>query len=257
MPRTERNIKVEALVLRHTDWGEADRLLTLYTKENGKVRAVAKGVRKMQSRKAGHLEPFTRVTLMLAKGHDLWIVTQAESIAQYDNIREDLQRMGNAAYVVELLDRFTYEEGQNWQIYKLVTETLQRLNENADVFVPVRFYEMRLLDLLGFRPLLFECASCGEPTQALNQFFSADQGGVLCPKCSSKGDSTRPISVEALRFLRHFQRSNYSEAKRADPPEKVRMEIEALQNYYLTYLLERKLNSPEFLKQIRGTTQNL
>lgn len=250
MPRTERNIRVDAVVLRHSDWGEADRLLILYSREQGKLRAIAKGLRKIQSRKAGHLEPFTRVTIMLAKGHDLWIVTQADAIDLFQPIRENLQKMGQAAYVVELLDRFTFEEGQNWQLYKLLTETLERLSTFEDDFIPVKFYEMRLLDLLGYRPLLFECAVCGEEITARNQYFSADLGGVLCPKCATRGQSSRPVSLEALRFLRHFQRSDFKQALRADPPPAVRQEIDALQNYYLTYLLERSLNSPEFLKQI-------
>src|SRR5574340_836362 len=80
MTRHERTIKVEAVVLRHSDWGEADRLLRIYTREAGKLRAIVKGARKLQSRKAGHLEPFTRVQLMLARGRDLWIVTQAETV---------------------------------------------------------------------------------------------------------------------------------------------------------------------------------
>lgn len=251
MPRSERNIRVDAVVLRHSDWGEADRLLVLYTREQGKLRAVAKGLRKIQSRKAGHLEPFTRVTIMLAKGHDLWIVTQVEAIDLFQPLREDLQKMGQAAYVVELLDRFTYEEGQNWQLYKLLIETLERLSKGEDDFVPVKYYEMRLLDLLGYRPLLFECASCGEAITARDQYFSADLGGVLCPKCTGRGQSSRPVSMDALRFLRHFQRSDYRQALRADPALAVRQEVDSLQNYYLTYLLERSLNAPEFLKQIR------
>lgn len=251
MPRPERTLKVDAVVLRHSDWGEADRLLTLYSREQGKLRAIAKGVRKIQSRKAGHLEPFTRATIMLARGQDLWIVTQAEASDLYQPIREDLQKMGQAAYAVELLDRFTYEEGQNWQLYKLLTETLERLSGVTDDFIPVKYYEMRLLDLLGYRPLLFECAACGEEIVGRDQYFSADMGGVLCPKCANRGQSQRPISTEALRFLRHVQRSDYKEAARANPPPDIRQEMDSLQNYYLTYLLERSLNSPEFLKQIR------
>ncbi len=251
MPRTEKTLRVEAVILRHTDYGEADRLLTLFSREQGKLRAIAKGVRKMQSRKAGHLEPFTRSTLMLAKGQDLWIVTQAEALDLYPSIAENLQLVAQAAYVVELLDRFTYEEGQNWQLFKLLADTLQRLSTEADPFIALRFYEMRILDLLGFRPLLFECAACGEAIKAEDQHFSADLGGVLCPRCRMRGQSSRPVSLEALRFLRHIQRTTYKDASRANPPEPIRREMEALQNYYLTYLLERKLNAPEFLKQIQ------
>jgi DNA repair protein RecO (recombination protein O) len=255
MPRSERILKVDAVVLRHSDYGEADRLLTIFTREHGKLRAIAKGVRKMQSRKAGHLEPFTQVALMLAQGHDLWIVTQAEAIDSFQPLREDLTRIGFAGYTVELLDRFTYEEGQNWQLYQLLVETLKRLSLEEDAFVSVHYYEMRLLDLMGFRPLLFECAACGNPIQAEDQFFSAERGGVLCPNCGLLVNEVRPVSMDALRYLRHFQRSTYAEAKRADPGIDTRAEVETLLNYYLTYLLERKLNAPEFIRQIQRGSQ--
>ena len=86
----QRSFRVEAVVLRHANWGEADRILTLYTRERGKVRAIAKGIRRIRSRKAGHLEPFTRVTLQLAKGRDLFIITQAETLQAYLPIHENL-----------------------------------------------------------------------------------------------------------------------------------------------------------------------
>src|SRR5512135_827009 len=127
MPNRERSVRVEAVVLRHSDWGEADRLLWLYTRELGKVRAVAKGVRKPRSRKAGHLEPFTRVSLQLARGRDLLIITQAEMSEAFSSLRDDLLLATYAAYVVELLDRFTYEEGENRELFRLLSDTLSRL----------------------------------------------------------------------------------------------------------------------------------
>jgi DNA repair protein RecO (recombination protein O) len=252
MPKVERTIRVEAVVLRHSDWGEADRLLTLFSREHGKLRAIAKGVIKMQSRKAGHLEPFMRSSLILAKGHDLWIVTQAEAIDSFLQIHEDLHLMTHAAYVIELLDRFTYEEGSNWQLYKLIVDTLNRLTEHKDPFVPIRFFEMRLLDLVGFRPMLFECAKCRKEIVAEDQFFSAEQGGVLCPNCGARTESARLISTDALRFMRHFQRSSYSQTLKVNPSQKTRLEIETLLHHYLTFLLERGLNTPEFQKQIQN-----
>ncbi len=254
MTRTERSVKVEAIILRHSDYGEADRLLTIFSREQGKLRAIAKGVRKMQSRKAGHLEPFTQVTLMLAQGHDLWIVTQAEAVEAFQPLREGLARIGYAGYVVELLDRFTYEEGQNWQLYQLLVDTLGRLAAEEDPFAAIHYYEMRLLDLMGFRPLLFECAACGKEIQAEDQYFSAERGGVLCPDCGLMVNEARPVSMDALRYMRHFQRSTYKEAKRADPGMETRREVEAIINYYLTYLLERNLNTPEFIRQVTRKT---
>ena len=162
MPSRSHTLHVESVVLRHSDWGEADRLLTIFSREQGKLRCVAKGARKLLSRKAGHLEPFTRVSLLLAKGSDLWIVTQAETLDAYLPIKEDLVRTGTAAYVVELLDRFTYEEGENHTLYDLLVETLQRLAVEQDLFLAVRYYEIHLLSILGFKPELFRCVKCRE-----------------------------------------------------------------------------------------------
>ncbi len=251
MPPAERTLRVEAIVLRHSDWGEADRLLTLYSREEGKLRAIAKGVRRLRSRKAGHLEPFTRVKVMLAHGRDLWIVTQAETVAAYLALREDLERIAHASYAVELLDRFTYEEGGNRALFDLLAVTLQRLDEGQPAFTVLRYYELRLLDLLGFRPELFHCVGCGEEIQPQDQFFSPLLGGVLCPRCGGEDSSARPISVHALRYLRHFQRSAYAEASRAAIALPIQQEMETRMQDYLTYHLERGLNTPDFLRAVR------
>ena len=168
-----RSFRVEAVVLRHADWGEADRLLTLYTRERGKVRAIAKGARKIRSRKAGHLEPFTRVTLQLAKGRDLLIVTQADTLDAYLPLGADLVKTGYASYAVELLDRFTYEdESENYAIFRLLTEVLGRIASRSGPLAghpllrgapagsaglppaPVRVRQLRREDP-GGRPVLF------------------------------------------------------------------------------------------------------
>jgi DNA repair protein RecO (recombination protein O) len=246
---SEHTIRVDCVVLRHSNWGEADRLLGLYTREHGKVRALAKGARKTRSRKAGHLEPFTRVALMLARGRDMWIVTQAETIDAYLPLRESLMLTGYAAYVIELLDRFTYEEGENRALYTLVVDTLERLAAQKDVFTVVRYYEMRLLDLLGFRPELSFCTQCQAAIKPEDQFFSAQQGGVLCPNCGAHLPGSRPISMSALKYFRHFQRSSFADASRAEISAPIRQEMQTLSHYYLTYLLERGLNTPAFIRK--------
>jgi DNA repair protein RecO (recombination protein O) len=239
--------------MRHSDWGEADRLLTLYTREQGKVRALAKGVRKVTSRKAGHLEPFTYVTLQLAKGRDLLIVTQAETINAFLPLHEDLVKTGYAAYIVELLDRLTYEDdGGNPILFKLLVETLGRIEKDSDAWLSVRYYEMRLLDFMGFRPQLFECTNCGREILPEDQFFSFNAGGVVCPRCGVGLPNLIPISIEALKYMRHFQRSSYGDASRARPSLEVQKEAEALMQGYFTYILERELNTPGFIKRVKS-----
>ena len=247
-----RSLRADAIVLRHSEWGEADRLLTLYTRELGKVRAIAKGARKMTSRKAGHIEPFTHVRLQLARGRDMLIVTQADTVDGYLPLREDLILTGQASYVLELLDRLTYEdETENPILFRLLTETLARLASRTDAWLVIRYYEMRLLDGLGFRPQLFECSNCGREIVAEDQYFSFSAGGVICPSCGLGLPGLANISVDALKYLRHFQRSSYAEASRARPSLDVQKEAESLMQGYFTYLLERELNTPGFIKRVK------
>ena len=250
MPRPERTIRVEAVVLRHSDWGEADRLITLYSREHGKLRSVVKGARRIKSRKAGHLEPFTRVALLLARGRDLWIITQAETLDAFLPIGQDLACTANASYVLELLDRFTIDEGENRALYALLVETLERLSSGQDAFLVLRFFELRLLDLLGFRPELLACVKCRKPILAQDQFFSAQQGGVLCPPCGAGGAGVVPLSMTSLKFLRHIQRSSYAEARRVHATSQVGSEMEMLLQGYIYFVLERSLNTPGFIREI-------
>ncbi|MEN6481049.1 MAG: DNA repair protein RecO [Anaerolineaceae bacterium] len=251
MPAEERSIRVEGVVLRHSEFGEADRLLTVFTRERGKLKVVAKGVRKMRSRKAGHLEPFMRTSMQLAYGRDLWVVTQVETVDAFQPIREDLLRTGYASYVIELLDRFTFEEGAYQSLYQLLIDTLHRLSEQTDGFLTVRYYEIRLLDYIGYRPELFQCVDCREEIKPQDQFFSALQGGVLCPRCGTHSSDALPISLQALKYLRHFQRSTFKEANRAELNPSARKELEYLMQRYISFLLERNLNSPAFIREVR------
>lgn len=251
MTAYERVRKVEAIIISHTDYGEADRFLVLFTREMGKLRALAKGVRKAHSRKAGHLEPFTCSTLMLARGASFWIVSQAESVNAFLPIRSDLTRTAQAAYLLELLERFSSEEEENPQLYRLAKESLERIADEADTFYAIRHYEMRFLDLVGYKPELFQCVQCRQQIQAEDQFFSSLQGGVLCPRCGTMVNAAEPISMLTLKYLRHFQRSSYAEYKRAALSTAQRNEVEKFMQHYLTYLAERRLNSPRFLHQVR------
>ena len=253
MPERERSFHAEAVVLRHNDWGEADRILVLYTRDMGKLRAVAKGVRKIRSRKAGHLEPFTRVRLYLARGRDMPIITQAETVEAYQPIRDDLLRTGYAVYLVELLDRFTYEEGSNRLLFGLLTDSLARLAGEDSPWLVARYYEIQLLEAVGYRPELTHCVNCRREIKPEDQFFSNLAGGVLCPECGAAQPGARKISTLALKYLRHLQRSSYLEASRARIQPPVMVEIESILNGYITFILERNLNTPVFLREVRDT----
>ena len=249
--KENRTYKTQAIVLGHIEYGEADRILKLFTFEKGKITAIARGVRKIHSRKAGHLEPFTRVNLFLAKGRNLDIVTQAETDDSYIGLRDKLSLLAYASYVVEVLDRFTFEEGHNVALFRLLADTLKRLETKPNPETVIHYFEVRFLDLLGFRPQLFGCVDCGKEILEQDQFFSPLLGGVVCPKCGSSRSEAWPISQDVLRYLRHLQRSRWQQVENVVIPESIETGLAGLAEDYLTYLLERKINSPDFLRNVK------
>ncbi|MEJ2756882.1 MAG: DNA repair protein RecO [Anaerolineales bacterium] len=251
MAKKPRSFRTDAIILKHLDFGEADRILTLFTREKGKIRAIAKGVRKVRSRKGGHLEPFTHTSLLLATGRNLYLVTQAEAQDIYPNLRDNLESIGYASYAVELVDRFSLDEEENAPIFFLLKNTFSRLNRGDPPALVIRYYEIRLLDVLGFRPELQTCVVTGKEIQPENQYFSAALGGVVSPDGVKEITGAVAVSVRALKYLRHFQRSSYKDATKANIAPEIANELEILMQHYITYLLERGLNSPGFLRRLR------
>jgi DNA repair protein RecO (recombination protein O) len=250
--RPERAFRTQAIILKRRDFGEADRLLTLFTPEHGKIDVIAKGARKPNSTKTGHVELFTRADVLIHQGRELGIVAQAEMVAPYLEIREDLTRGAYASYAAELLDRFTQEGDVDLEgAFQLMDDTLDRLCHDNDPRLAARYYEIRLLDLVGFRPELQECVVGRETIQPTNQFFSHSEGGVVCPAHAPLLNSIIPISMNALKLLRHMQRSAYTNVKSLTVTPPLHDEVERVIIGYITFLLERKLQSVDFIRRIR------
>src|SRR4030043_1786659 len=149
--------KTEAIVLRQRKLGEADKIVTLFTPNYGKLEAVAKGVRRPKSRLAGHLEVLTYTSAMLAQGRNLDVVTQAQAIESFAPLREDLDRLSRALYAAELVDRFSPEGAESFHIFQLLLTTLRRLAGDAGGDIALRHFEMELLHLAGFPPQVQHC----------------------------------------------------------------------------------------------------
>lgn len=247
----ERTFRSEAIVLRRTDFGEADRLLTLYSRDFGKMKAVAKGARKPQSRKTGHVEQFMRSNFLFASGREIAVLTQAEMVEPYAALRDDLILTTYAAYLVELLDRFTVEEDKHSGIYQLIADALGWLTGHDDVLLIARFYELRLLGLAGFQPQLFHCVGCGESIEEQDQFFSAELGGVLCPECRDEDRRAVGVTAVSIKVLRYLQTRPWDTVHALRLKRTVHTELENVMNFYITYVLERNLKSVEFLHRLR------
>jgi len=246
----ERTYQTEAVVLRRRNWGEADRILTLFTPQRGKIRVRAVGVRKPASRKAGHLELFHRATLFLAKGRDFDIITQAETVEAYSQLREDLVGSAAASYAVELLDRLSPEESENTAAYRLLVRTLEQLSAGGDPALALRCYDLKLLEYSGYKPELSLCTVGGEEIRAEAQFFSPARGGAVCPRCADRAEGRFPVTLAGLKVLRHIQRSGLEEALQLSVRKPTLEELESILQRYIQYLLESPMRSRKFFSEV-------
>lgn len=247
-PQRVRIYQTEALVLHQQDYAEADRLLTLLTPQ-GKLRAVAKGIRRPTSHRAGHLDLFMRVGLQLAKGRNLDIITQAECLESFNELSGDVLRFTYACYVSELLEYLTQEEEQS-AIYDLAIATLRHLDTGPELALWVRYFELTLLRYAGYQPELYHCVRCGSEIAAVVNYLSLDQGGLLCPDCTVP--QARQVSVHAQKLLRFLQRNEASAVGRLTVSSATRQEAEELMLDYLQHTLEREIKSATMLRRLQN-----
>ena len=227
--------KDEAIVLKTIKLGEADRIVTLMTRSHGKVRAVAKGVRKTKSRFGGRLEPFTHVDLMLYKGRgDLDTITSADIMSSFDVVRTDYTRLTAAASLVELVDKITPDRERALNTYMLLLSGLQALVDGRDSVVPAFF--VKLLSISGYHPQLGICAGCG--ATALSG-FSAELGGAVCEDCWHEDERAMRLSPAAIALMARLLSADFGES--ADPVEAD--EVTGVMRRYAEFHLERPLRS--------------
>ena len=254
--KAPRQFRSPAIILSRRDFGESDRLLTLFTPGHGKIRAIAKGARKPQAKISGHVELFARSDCLIHRGRNLDILSQAELIDPYLGLREDLRRGAYANYVAELLDRFTADEDINQaELFTLLHETLGRIADAADPRLATRFYELHLLDLVGFRPELMECVVTRAELLPETQFFSYEEGGVVSRAgAAHTGSALISLESDTLKLLRHLQRhaENYARVDSLRITPEQHSDAERVLLGYLTYLLESKLQSIDFIRRLRA-----
>ncbi len=225
------------VVLRTIRLGEADRIVTLVTAGRGKVRAVAKGVRKTKSRFGSRLEPLGHVSMLLYEGRELDIVTQAETLDHFRTVREDLDRLGKATALLEATDQVAQEGHANPQLYQMLVGALRALSaHDAPLLVPAFF--LKLLSLEGFHPVLEACVACARREEL--SAFDLVEGGVLCTECAA--GAVVPISGEALAVVRLVLGGDLVGALR-QPPGPVASEVARLATRALEGHLERRLRS--------------
>lgn len=249
----QRLYRLTAIVLKRRDMGEADRLLTVFTRDRGKLTLLAKGVRRQASRKAGHIEPFTCTDLLIAKGKSLDLITQAETVAAHRLLREDLWRSSWAYYVAELVDAFTQEADPNALLFDLLSDTLDRLDSAAtNPALIVRYYELHALALAGYQPQLFRCVQCSELLKPEVNFLSVARGGCLCPQHGAHHPETIALPLPVLKVLRFLQSRAWEEVAALQISPETAAQVESVLARYIVYHLEHAVRSAGFLEKLRA-----
>ncbi len=248
-----RDYQTEAIVLRKTRLGEADRILTLYTPHLGKIQAFAKSIRKPKSKMAGHLEMITHSQVQLTRGRNLDTVTGARTIHGFYNLKTDLWQASRALYVSELVERFTPDRMENQPVFDLLLATLEQLAAGDTGDLLLRLFELRLLDRLGYRPYLDGCTVCARPPAPGRNWFSPASGGLICADCGHLQPIRYPLSGGAERLLLLLQFGDETSVARVRPSVGLAREVEQVIRRYLRYLLEREVNSAFWLDRLRVT----
>ena len=248
-PRTYR---CEGLTLRKASIGEADLVVTVFTGDRGKVRAVAKGARRSTSRLVGHLEPLTLARLSLAHGRELDIVSQAEVTEGFATLKADLDSMARGLYVAELLDGFGPEDNPSHGLFQLALGVLKALPIASDPELALRFFEFHLLRLNGMLPELYQCVECRREVLPDAHRFSVNLGGVLCPSCTPPEAHIRPLSLQAMKVLRMMHRGGLREVALLSLSPQLSAELKSTLSGAVRYWLGREVRSNTFLEKLQG-----
>ena len=246
-----RTYKTSGVVLRQYPLGEADRIVSILTPDFGKVRAVAKGVRRPNGRLRGHLDLTNVVDFAAAYGRNLDVVTEAVLRDDHQASRSDLERLSQAFYVCEIADLFTQEGSPSRSLYLLVTTTLEALGESPDSWLLARWFEQRVLDVTGFRPQLENCVECGSRLEPGDHLLDLAAGGALCPECRGLGAGRKvSVSQSAMRVLRHLQRTPTVEGIGVlTLAPTLRDDVERIQSRYIRSIIERDVRSADFARR--------
>lgn len=217
--RRSRMYRITAVVLRRYNLGESDRILTVFGREVGKHRFVAKGVRRPGSRMAGHSEPFMIAQFLLSRTRGLPIASQAEAVRAFPRLRSNERAIAAAGLIAERVDVLTAEDEPSVAAYGLLETSLDLLDQGAPPERVQLIFDLALLREAGFRPGLQSCLECGAPLTPTTNGFHVERGGLVCHNCAGRLSGVRAVPVDVQKFLRMIDRGDIGQALavRVDP----------------------------------------
>jgi DNA repair protein RecO (recombination protein O) len=247
--------KTQGIVLKYTNLGEADKILTILTRNKGKIKAVAKGCRKPKSSLLASSELFAFSEFVLYKGANLYQISQADTRETFYNLRNDLLKLSYAVFFVEMADAVSEEELSSERLFLLLAKTLYYLAEGE---IPVGIineaYQLKLMDISGYRPSLQRCVHCGK--NELQQYkFDIEMGGVICNECEKFGKNVIRISPGTLETIRILLNTEISRLNTLKIDNTIFNEIDKLVKRFVEAHLDKRFKSLDFLNEIKNSKQ--
>jgi DNA repair protein RecO (recombination protein O) len=240
--------KCEGIVIRTTDYSETNKIVTIYTREWGKVGVMARGAKKPNSRLAAVTQLFSYGYFLIQKGNGLGSLQQGEMISSMRTIREDIIHTAYASYVLELTDKCTEEKKPNPYLFELLMQTLNYMNEEYDLDILVHIYQMKMLNSLGLYPILNKCSVCGETDGHFS--FSIRENGFICHRCLEKDPYHFKISAATLKLLRIFYYLDLSRLGDISVKTETKKELKKVIDAYYEEYSGLHLKSKRFLDQM-------
>ncbi len=239
----------EGIVLKRKNLGEADKIVTIFTRGNGKIKTLAKGVRKVSSRRAGNLEILNHVKIFLHETKSLPILTEVETKNNFTSIKDDLSKLSLVYLLFELVDQFLSEDQENIVVFDLLVATLIAIEgskslEKAKVFATN--FQLKFLSQVGYLPELQNCVVCSQEIRPETNFLAPYLGGLVDKDCSRDVLLSRSLSLEAVKTLRFLVKTPLEEIYKLSLEKKLLKELLDCLNFYTVFFLEKELNSPRF-----------
>jgi len=241
--------KTDAIVLGHRNLGEADKILTLFSPDKGKIHAVARGVRRPRNPILAGSQLFSYSNFLIVEGRNLDNISQCEIKESFYRIRQNLGKMAYGLYFAELLRASTPMEDKNRELFRFFLKTMYLLQEWEDTEILSRIYEIKLMAIQGFTPEVFSCVSCCQ--KVLNKiFFSPSMGGILCFDCHKRDKNAINITPDTLSTLQKMLLMTYEELKSINVNKYTREQLSSILSLFISHQIDRKLKTVQFIKDI-------
>ncbi|WP_328700978.1 DNA repair protein RecO [Aquibacillus kalidii] len=240
--------KVEGIILKTQDYGETHKIVTLFTKELGKVGAIARGAKKPKSRMAAITQPFIYGSFLLQTGSGLGTIQQGEVQYSLRKIREDIIKTAYATYIAELTDKLLDPNQPDPYLFQQLFQTLQWMCDGKDPDVLTIIYELKMYKKAGFSPVVKHCVSCGNKDSDYS--FSVNEGGLLCRKCKWKDETAVVLPIPIVKLLYVFSEINIERIGDISIKKENKQLLQALMENYYDQYGGYFLKSKKFLKQI-------